>query len=130
MTQTLPLIVVYFLATPNDLFCKFNMFPEQVKRVSVMQYEKVNYHRFAASGPLQDRLSLYYGQNKNLFGIEVNQTESKPRLSLIQAEHYIDNEDIVANLRVSTRQTQFSIAESGLDCSEKDCSLTETCGNE
>ena len=53
-TNTAPLIVVYFLAHPTDLFSVFNMYPEQLKRVSFFQYPNINYFKCTANGPLTD----------------------------------------------------------------------------
>ena len=35
-----PAIIISFVFKPKDLFAEFNMFPEQIDRVSIMQFPK------------------------------------------------------------------------------------------
>ena len=41
-----PALAIVFLSEPRDLFAELNSYPEQGHRVSVTQYERVNYNRF------------------------------------------------------------------------------------
>ena len=99
-----------FVSKPRDLFCTFNKFPDQLSRVSVMQYFKINYSRFRTNDQLLANASFYFGQNKNLFGIEVNPTEQGSRMSRLLADKAIDDEYVVDNLRVpySFKQSERS----------------------
>lgn len=55
---------------PKDLFDEFNMYPEQLKRVSCMQYTYHNYNRF-----LGEEESLHHENETGLFNIG-NRNES------------------------------------------------------
>ena len=93
-------MAVCIIVMPKDLFCQFNMFPEQLSRVSIMQYLRINYRRFRTSDELLANPSFFFGKNKNMFGIEVNQTDSSTRITVLFADNAIDNEVIVNDLRV------------------------------
>lgn len=51
--------------------------------------------------------SMYFGQNKNMFGIDVSKSDSRLRRSEYVADQVIDNECIVDNLRVSTYEESY-----------------------
>ena len=65
-----PTFAICFLVRIKDYFAEFNMWPEQIAVVSVMQYKKYNYLRVNSYIGCKDQLIA--GQNKNIFGVKIN----------------------------------------------------------
>lgn len=49
LSVTLPTLAVTFFLSSHDLFAEYNRWPEQLSRVSSMQYTRFNYQRFGAN---------------------------------------------------------------------------------
>ena len=89
------------LDEPRDYFSDYNIYPEHGHRVSVCQYEFVNYYRFArASDNLSniEEHNLYKKYNSST--IEKG-TFANTRRSQVLADLAIDNESIIRHLQIS-----------------------------
>ena len=53
---SMPAFAICLVALPQDLFSEYNRFPEQLNRVSLLQYPRYNYTRFQAENLVRDSL--------------------------------------------------------------------------
>ena len=49
----MPVACMVFVMTPKDHFEEFNAWPEHMRRVSVLQYEKINLNRFRSNSEIK-----------------------------------------------------------------------------
>ena len=62
----LPAVALVFLTEPKDHFAEYNIYPEQIHRVSVFQYEHINYNRFRTVEEIHERISFIQEENLQL----------------------------------------------------------------
>ena len=107
-TLLIPPFGICFTFKPNDFFHKFNMFPEQLRRVSAMQYTYHNFDRFrweeseSFSSPNQQ---LKFSNEKGLLGIGLmfsTEQSMRGRSTIMRADMYVNNESVVQDLRVDS----------------------------
>ena len=58
----LPTFVICFIYLPQDFYAEFNMYPEQIDRVSIVQFSKYNYSasdNLLANCTLSKKIGLY-----------------------------------------------------------------------
>ena len=90
-----PPIIISATFVPEDLFSKFNMFPEQVVRVSVTQYSKTNVVAYTHSIKCAFA-QIYNSESRNLFGMVVNQADRQVRYTDILADRKSIDEAIIS----------------------------------
>ena len=88
LSYVLPCLVIVFVYSADDMFAKFNKFPEQISNVSILQFPQ---YRDVRESLILNKSSSstsdsYYkkGSSVDLFGFEVNRTLSY---------HYSQNKD-------------------------------------
>ena len=74
----IPIIVILVKYPVQDMFAEFNKFPEQITRVSIMQYPQQTH--------LQSQIGEKSSLNKDIFGVPVNLTYNAIDNDLILAE--------------------------------------------
>ena len=59
----IPVFTMSMVMRPMDLFAEFNMYPEQLSRVSIVQYTRFNYNRF------ENNPQINQSNERGLFGL-------------------------------------------------------------
>ena len=97
-----PSVVTGFFMEPQDLFAEYNKWPEQLQRVSVVQYHHINFRRFGSESQ-HDKRSQFHDSESDYYinGFHFSRRDSKTRPSYLKALKTITDEEVLDNLRVT-----------------------------